>query len=86
MVFHGGIVGVTCARPGAGCTDPFESLLTQEILWFLMRESEKGSLFSLDFFHLPAPLFFFFNRHTQFSFNLCSEYILSPMQIPIPFY
>lgn len=87
MVFHGGIVGVTSAGPGDGLSDPFGSLSTQEILWFLRGESEKGSLFSLEFYHFPPTSFFFFlDRYIQFSFNLCSEYILSPMQIPIPFY
>lgn len=50
-------------------------------LSFLERESEKRSHFSLavGFFFPPTSSFFFFNRHTQFSSNLCYEYILSPM-------
>lgn len=52
---------------------------------FLWENLRKDLSFLWIFFTF-LPLFFFFNRHTQFSFNLCSEYILSPMQIPIPFY
>lgn len=72
-------VGVACAGPGAGFSDPFASPPTQEILWFLGREPERGSLFSLHFFHHPPPLFFFFSIDIH---NFLLIYALSTFSVP----
>lgn len=56
------------------------SALGQSFSRFL-RENLGKDLSSLWLFSSPPPLplSFFFFRRTQFSFNLCYEYILSPM-------